>query len=418
MIAVEQWAEIRRLHNSEGVPIKEISRRLGIARNTVRSALASSEPPKYKRAPKGSLADAFEPEIRKLLAEYPTMPATVIAERIAWPHSMTVLKDRVRAIRPEYRGIDPADRIEHKPGDTTQCDLWFPKTPIPLGAGQSAQMPVLVMTLAFSRYISATMIPSRMAGDILAGMWLLLGRLGAVTHRLWWDRESAIATSAGKPTVDAAAFAGTLSSKLVIAPPRDPEFKGMVERHNGYLGQSFMAGRTFTGPDDFNDQLTEWLETANSRTVRVLGTRPVDALVEDRARMLALPPVAPATGLRTTVRLARDYYVRIDSVDYSVDPRVIGRLVEVVASLHTVTVTCAGTLVAEHRRSWSRRGTVTNPEHVELAKQLRVEYWQRTREQPPMSSFTDPVVRSLRDYDDLYDVDFAGNAALDSEVSA
>ncbi len=81
----------------------------------MRSALASSEPPKYKRAPpKGSLADAFEPEIRKLLAEYPTMPATVIAERIAWPHSMTVLKDRVRAIRPEYRGVDPADRIEHK----------------------------------------------------------------------------------------------------------------------------------------------------------------------------------------------------------------------------------------------------------------------------------------------------------------
>ena len=415
---MEQWAEIRRLHNSEGVPIKEISRRLGIARNTVRSALASSEPPKYKRAPKGSLADAFEPEIRKLLAEYPTMPATVIAERIAWPHSMTVLKDRVRAIRPEYRGIDPADRIEHKPGDTTQCDLWFPKTPIPLGAGQSAQMPVLVVSLAFSRYISATMIPSRMAGDILAGMWLLLGRLGAVTHRLWWDRESAIATSAGKPTVDAAAFAGTLLSKLVIAPPRDPEFKGMVERHNGYLGQSFMAGRTFTGPDDFNDQLTEWLETANSRTVRVLGTRPVDALVEDRARMLALPPVAPATGLRTTVRLARDYYVRIDSVDYSVDPRVIGRLVEVVASLHTVTVTCAGALVAEHRRRWARRGTVTNPEHVELAKQLRVDYWQRAREQPPMSSFTDPVMRSLHDYDDLYDVDFAGNAASDSEVSA
>lgn len=279
-------------------------------------------------------------------------------------------------------------------------------------------MPVLVMTLAFSRFICATMIPSRMAGDILAGMWLLLGQLGGVTHRLWWDRESAIATSAGKPTVDAAAFAGTLSSKLVIAPPRDPEFKGMVERHNGYLGQSFMAGRKFTGPDDFNDQLAEWLATANTRTVRVLGARPIDALVEDRTRMLALPPIAPTTGLRTTVRLARDYYVRIDSVDYSVDPRVIGRLVEVVADLQTVTVTCAGAVVAEHLRSWSRRGTVTNPDHVELAKQLRVEYWNRAREQPPMNSFTDPVVRSLRDYDDLYDVDFAGNAALHSEVSA
>ncbi len=415
---MEQWAEIRRLRNSEGVPIKEISRRLGVARNTVRSALSSAEPPKYQRAPKGSLVDPFEPEIRKLLAEYPTMPATVIAERIEWPHSMTVLKDRVRAIRPEYRGVDPADRIEHKPGDTTQCDLWFPKTPIPLGSGQHAQLPVLVMTLAFSRFVSATMIPSRTAGDILAGMWLLLGQLGAVTHRLWWDRESAIATSAGKPTVDAAAFAGTLSSKLVIAPPRDPEFKGMVERHNGYLGSSFMAGRQFTGPADFNDQLTEWLAKANTRTVRVLGARPVDALVEDRARMLVLPPIAPTTGIRATTRLARDYYVRVDSVDYSVDPRVIGRLVEIVAGLQTVTVTCAGVVVAEHRRSWARRGTVTCPQHVEQAKQLRVDYWKRHHQQPPMSSFADPVVRSLSDYDDLYDVDFTGHAGTGSEVSA
>src|SRR5699024_717154 len=141
-------------------------------------------------------------------------------------------------------------------------------------------------------------------------------------------------------------------------------------------------------------------------------------LAEDRGRMLALPPIAPTTGIRTTVRLARDYYVRIDSVDYSVDPRVIGRLVEVVASLHTVTVTCAGGVVAQHHRSWSRRGTVTSPEQVELAKQLRVEYWDRARQQPAMSSFTDPVVRSLSDYDALYDVDFPGEAALGSEVPA
>ena len=55
---------------------------------------------------------------------------------------------------------------------------------------------------------------------------------------------------------------------------------------------------------------------------------------------------------------------------------------------------------------------------LELAKQLRVEYWDRARRQPAMSSFTDPVVRSLSDYDDLYDVDFPGGVALGSEVSA
>ncbi|MFF5178502.1 helix-turn-helix domain-containing protein, partial [Micromonospora sp. NPDC000316] len=94
MIALEDWAEIRRLHRAEGVPIKEIARRLGLARNTVRSALRAQAPPSRERGPRGSLVDKVEPQIRALLAEFPRMPATVIAERIGWTKSLTILKDR------------------------------------------------------------------------------------------------------------------------------------------------------------------------------------------------------------------------------------------------------------------------------------------------------------------------------------
>jgi transposase len=66
------------------MPIKAIARTLGIARNTVRAAIASDGPPKYERRAAGSVVDAVEPRIRELLAAYPTMPATVIAERIGW----------------------------------------------------------------------------------------------------------------------------------------------------------------------------------------------------------------------------------------------------------------------------------------------------------------------------------------------
>ena len=86
---MESWAGIRRLHRSEKIPIKEIARNLGIARNTVRAALVSERLPKYKRSPRGSLVDAVEVDVRKLLAEYPRMPATVIAERICWQYSIT-----------------------------------------------------------------------------------------------------------------------------------------------------------------------------------------------------------------------------------------------------------------------------------------------------------------------------------------
>jgi IS30 family transposase len=67
VIKVDDWAEIRRLHLSEQMPAKAIARRLGLARNTVRTALAADEPPTYERAPAGSKVDGFEPAIRALL---------------------------------------------------------------------------------------------------------------------------------------------------------------------------------------------------------------------------------------------------------------------------------------------------------------------------------------------------------------
>ncbi len=100
MIGVEDWAEIRRLHRAEGMGIKAIARRLGLARNTAREALRSDAPPRYQRAAAGSRVDAFDAQIRDLLREFPAMPATVIAERIGWPHGITVLRERVSELRP------------------------------------------------------------------------------------------------------------------------------------------------------------------------------------------------------------------------------------------------------------------------------------------------------------------------------
>jgi transposase len=406
-MSVEDWAEIRRLHRSEGLPISEVARRLRISRNTVRSALNSDRPPKYERPPRPNLADAAEPHIRVLLAEWPTMPATVIAERIGWAHSMTTLKDRVRRIRPEYLGVDPVDRVSYEPGQLTQCDLWFPETKIPVAPGQERVLPVLVMTLAFSRFMTATMIPSRQGGDILSGMWTLISQVGKVTKTLLWDREAAIGGT-GRVTTPAAGFAGTLATQIKLAPPRDPEYKGMVERHNGYLETSFLPGRRFTSPADFNTQLGEWLQRANTRTVRSIQGRPVDLLETDYLAMLPLPPVDPPIGLGHRIRLARDYYVRVDRNDYSVDPRVIGRFVDVTATLDEVIAYCDGQLVARHHRSWASHAVITDPTHVATAAQLRRHYTAERHRRASLRRHTDghPVaLRSLPDYDALFGVD-------------
>ncbi len=401
MLSVEDWAEIRRLYRAEGLPIKMIARVKGVSRNTVRAAIASSGPPRYVRPPNGSIVDAAEPRIRELLRAYPTMPATVIAERIGWERSIRVLSGRVAELRPAYLPPDPASRTAYAAGELAQNDFWFPPVELPVGFGQvrtAKQLPVLTMACGYSRHLAGVLIPSRQAEDLFAGWWQLIEGLGAVPRALVWDGEGAIGRwRAGQPQLTGACqgFRGTLGAKVIVCKPADPEAKGLLERAHDWLERSFLPGREFSGPADFNAQLAGWLAVANTRRKRVLGCAPADRIGADRAAMLALPPVPPVTGWRRSAVLPRDHYIRLDSNDYSVDPAVIGRRIEVVAGLGRVRVLCEGRVVADHERAWAWHQTITDPAHLAAARALRRERITIVRPAPE----PEVQVRRLADYD-------------------
>jgi transposase len=69
VVGVEQWAEVRRLRFVRGLSIREISRRTGLHRETIRRAITSDEAPKYSRGGRGSKVDPFKAEIARLLGE-------------------------------------------------------------------------------------------------------------------------------------------------------------------------------------------------------------------------------------------------------------------------------------------------------------------------------------------------------------
>jgi transposase len=402
VISVEDWALIRRLV-ADGVPQRQVARDLGVGRSTVERALASDRPPRYERPAVPTSFTPFEPLVRQLLATTPEMPATVIAERVGWTGSITWFRDNVRRLRPEHRPVDPADRLTWLPGDAAQCDLWFPPRRIPLEDGSTALLPVLVITCTYSRFTLARVIPTRHTPDLLLGMWELLQQLGRVPRRLLWDNEAGIGR--GKRHADGVGeFAGTLATTVQRLRPYDPESKGLVERRNGFFETSFMPGRDFASPADLHVQLNAWLTVANGRVVRTIKARPVDLLDADKAAMLPLPPVPPAVGWVNRVRLGRDYYVRVDSSDYSVDPGVIGRFVDVTADLSRVEVRHEGRLVAAHARAWARGRTVTDPAHVAAAKVLREQYQQHQPPRPVTGSRGDheELSRDLAEYDQAF----------------
>ena len=259
------------------------------------------------------------------------------------------------------------------------------------------------------------MIPSRQAGDILSGMWLLISAA----------RAGAQDAGLGPGVRDRRHRAGQRRGGGVRRDPghQDPAgpAAGSGVQGDGRAQQrvlrDLVPARPRTSPHraDFNTQLADWLtDRANTRTVRSIQGRPVDLLEADRQAMTPLPPVDPPVGLTHRIRLARDYYVRVDANDYSVDPRVIGRFVDVTASPTRVEAFCDGEFVARHDRSWASHGVITDPAHVATAHQMRLALAEQRRAQQRAQqtgarqhSDGHPVaLRALPDYDALFGVDF------------
>jgi transposase len=377
VIEVEQWAEIRRLHFVVGLSIKEICRRTGRNRSTVRRAVRAAEPPRYRRPPTGSKLDPHKPEVHRLLGDDPRLPATVVRERIAelgYAGGRSILEAYLREVRPLFAPPPRAfQRTLYRPGEICQFDLWEPSRPIPVGYGQERRGYVVVACLGYSRVGAGALVFSKQAHDILWGAGRCLWRLGALPQTLVWDREGALHAGEGRPSAAFAAFCGRLRLGWYLCQANDPQAKGVVERLQGYLETSFEPGRPFANELDFAAQLDAWFERANARTHRGLRCRPLDRLGEDLAAMAPLPPAPPDLDPRIVLRVPPDPYVRVDTCDYSLDPRLVGRRVEVRVGQEEIRALAldSGKLAAAHRRSFARHRTITDLGHAQALRERR-----------------------------------------------
>jgi transposase len=174
VVGVEQWAEIRRMHFVAGLSIKEIARRTGRDRNTVRKALRSSEAPRYRRPPRPSKLEPFREEIFRLLREEPRLPGTRVRELICeqgYAGSKTILDDYLREVRPLFLPRPRTfQRTSYRPGALIQFDLWEPSREIPVGSGQARRGYVVVACLPYSRAGAGALVFSKEAPDLLFGI--------------------------------------------------------------------------------------------------------------------------------------------------------------------------------------------------------------------------------------------------------
>jgi len=384
----------------EGLSQREIRRRTGLHRDTIRRALASPGPPSYGPRPRRpSKLDPFILEIERLLDDEPTLSGVRILEEIqglGYQGSKTILDDRLRELRPRF--LPPPrthQRTVYRPGELCQFDLCEPKREIPVGHGQTRRGFIVTAELPYSRAFAGALVFSKEFADIAWGMCRCLGQLGALPQKLVWDREGAIAPR-GRPTEPFLAFCGQLALGWVILDAGDAQAKGALERSHRFVHGNFEAGRRFANPLDFQLQLDDWCERINQRKHRTTRAIVSERLAAEHQRMRPLPDPMPDTDRRWVVRVPPQPYLRFDRSDYSLDPRLVGRRVEVRASQSEITAVAldTGELAARHRRVFAGGLTFTDHAHQAALEQLRGER-KRRRAEPEVE------VRPLARYDAL-----------------
>jgi transposase len=392
VLDVERWAELRREHFVRGVPIKELVRRTGLSRNTVRVVLRSDRPPGFRCPERPSKLDPFKEEVHGLLREDPRLPSVRVRELIGllgFDGGQTIVDEYVREIRPLFRKPRTYQRTVYRPGEVCQWDLWEPSALVPVGHGQVRRGWVVVACLGYSRAGAGALIFSREAPDVLWGMSRCLWAFGGLPELMVWDREGCLHGGGGRPTADYAAFCGLLPVGWHFCEPSDPQAKGGVERLQGYMETNFEPGRRFANQLDYQLQLDAWFEKANARTHKTLRARPVDRLAEELEVMRPLPGREPDVDRRWMIRVPPDPHLRFDTNDYSLDPGLVGRRVEVRVTQREITAVArdTGELACRHERVFAKNRTVTALEHARALRARRGEPEEVLVEQRPLEVY-------------------------------
>jgi len=146
---------------------------------------------------------------------------------------------------------------------------------------------------------------------------------------------------------------------------------------------------------DFQDRLDTWTDKVNQRVHRTVRAVPAERLAEEKARMRPVPARMPDVDRREVVRVPAQPFVRVDRNDYSIDPRFVGRRVELRVSQTELTavVLDTGELAARHRRVFAGGLTLTDPAH-----QTQLE---RQRERRRLRHQVEVEIRPLSRYDAL-----------------
>jgi len=336
---------------AQGLALREISRLLGLSRNTVRAILREPADP----APRNAGPDVATPQrLEQVYARAKgnaVRMAQILAEEDALQPAYSTLTRWVR--QAELRQAPRRSGQYHfAPGQEMQHDTSPHKVEV---AGKAVTAQCAALTLAYSRRLFVQYYPRFTRFECKHFLLQAALFMDGTCPRCVIDNTSVILAGGSGPDAviapEMAAFARSLGFGFMAHRINDPDRKGRIERPFAWVEKNFLPGRVFASFDELNAQARRWcIEVANAKPRRMLGMSAEAAYVMEKPHLTALPMLLPAV-YEVLDRVVDLYgFVSVDTNRYSVPERLVGKTVVVYKHHERIEIHHRGAPVASHPR--------------------------------------------------------------------
>ena len=365
MLDSETRATILRLARA-GHSNRQIAKLLGVARNSVKKVLraGSDEVPRMTRA---ELTEPHLDEIRRLhrlcAGNLVRVHEELGAQGIEVAYSTLTAACRRHNISAKPK--QPTGRYEFAPGEEMQHDT----SPHQVVIGRRKHsLDCASLALCFSRMLFAQAYPTFNRFYCKVFLTDAFRFFDGVCKNCMIDNTHVVLTGgSGKNALispEMAAFANHFGFQFIAHEIGDANRSARVEGPFYYIQRNFYPGRTFADLDDLNQQLVAWCRDKSKRTIRTIGSRPIDLYEAERVHLRKLPAFTPDVYALHHRIVDLEGYVNLHSNRYSVPGDFIGRRVEVRETKDRVLVFDGPRRIASHKREpEGLRKRITLSEH-------------------------------------------------------
>jgi transposase len=391
MLHVDHYLQIRLLHR-DGLSIRQIAKRLGHGRDTVKKALVQATPLPYTRTASASCPKlgVFIGRIEQILAEDQSAPrkrrhtAMRIYQRLRDEHGYLGRYDQVRRFVKARRRKERETHLllDHPPGGRVECDFGHIHVDFPDGR---RPVPVLLAVWSYSHYPFAIALPDETSGSILHGMVCAMEFFGCVPAELWWDNPKTVAPAIlrGRDrqlNINYASLASHYRFAPMFCMPARGQEKSDVERSVFALQRRFATPvPSVSDVDALNRHLLTCCLKERDRTVSG-RSQTIGQMFEAERRCAIELPERPFDACIRRIRQADKYQtVLFEDVRYSVPRHVAFEPVTVKAYVDQIVLVHKGQVVAKHRRGRSAGAQVLEPTHFLAAIERKPAYLDHTK---------------------------------------